>query len=131
MSRRRKAKRAKERSGEHLLRFSLPEREKERKGTGRKKHHWRTLRNEVMTPEIYLRGRFRFLLNPTKIPDAIRSILQNPDLYVDWESVSRLESMYPEEDEETCPICTYISNVHTHSNLHYSRYSTYIYVDTE
>ena len=105
MSRRRKAKRAKERSGEHLLRFSLPEREKERKGTGRKKHHWRTLRNEVMTPEIYLRGRFRFLLNPTKIPDALHSILQNPDLYVDWESVSRLESMYPEEDEETCPIC--------------------------
>ena len=110
MSRRRKAKRGKERgkerSGEHLLRFSLPEREKERrKGTGRKKHHWRTLRNEVMTPETYLRGRFRFLLNPTKIPDEMHSILQNPDLYVDWESVSRLESMYPEEDEETCPIC--------------------------
>ena len=84
MSRRRKAKekRGKERNGEHLLRFSLPQREKERKGTGRKKHHWRTLRNEVMAPETYLRGRFRFLLDPRKVPDisTLRSVLRNPDL---------------------------------------------------
>jgi hypothetical protein len=108
MSRRRKIKdkRGKERSGEHLLRFTVPEREKEsRNKTYRKKHHWRTLRNEVMTPEIYLRGRFRFLLHPEKINDTVRSIMRNPDICVDWDSVSRLESMYPEEDEETCPIC--------------------------